>query len=128
MKLYFLNEFLGDIHNINVDGMWTNGEITPSKSIDKFNDFFVAIVDEENDFEETNYRDEWLDDNNWYIIDNENEKKGIYIPAVYPDGEISWRWRWFIFKAFIILRNINKPWLAKCLSRSLYFWELSTAE
>lgn len=54
---------------------------------------FFAIVDEENDFEETNYRDEWLDDNNWYIIDNENEKKGIYIPAVYPDGEISWRWR-----------------------------------
>ncbi|MFB1052301.1 hypothetical protein [Paraliobacillus sp. JSM ZJ581] len=93
MKLYFINEFLGNIHNINVDGMWMNAEIIPSKSIDKFNDFFTAIVDEENDFEETNYNDEWLDDSNWYIMDSEKRKKGIYIPAVYPDGEINWRWR-----------------------------------
>ncbi|BBP89855.1 hypothetical protein BsIDN1_34730 [Bacillus safensis] len=40
MKLYFLNEFLGDIRDINVDGMWVNGEIIPSNNIDKFNDFF----------------------------------------------------------------------------------------
>ncbi|ALM29135.1 hypothetical protein [Bacillus altitudinis] len=93
MKLYFLNEFLGDIRDINVDGMWVNGEITPSNNIVKFNDFFAALVDEENDFVETNYNDEWLDDNNWYIIDDENKRRGIYIPAVYPDREISWRWR-----------------------------------
>ncbi len=93
MKLYFLNEFLGDIRNISVEGMWINAQITPSKNIDKFNDFFAAIVDEENDFEETNYNEEWLDDSNWYIIDNENRKKGIYIPAVYPGREINWRWR-----------------------------------
>ncbi|MEJ4086543.1 hypothetical protein OC624_18785 [Bacillus altitudinis] len=93
MKLYFLNEFLGDIRDINVDGMWVNGEITPSNNIVKFNDFFAALVDEENDFVETNYNDKWLDDNNWYIIDDENKRRGIYIPAVYPDREISWRWR-----------------------------------
>jgi len=93
VKLYFLNEFLGDIRDINVDGMWVNGEITPSNNIVKFNDFFAALVDEENDFVETNYNDEWLDDNNWYIIDDENKRRGIYIPAVYPDREISWRWR-----------------------------------
>nr|WP_205831390.1 hypothetical protein [Bacillus altitudinis] len=73
--------------------MWVNGEITPSNNIVKFNDFFAALVDEENDFVETNYNDEWLDDNNWYIIDDENKRRGIYIPAVYPDREISWRWR-----------------------------------
>lgn len=93
MKLYFLNEFLGDIRNINIDGMWINAEITPSKNIDKFNDFFAAIVDEENDFEETHYNLEWSDDSNWYMVDDENKKKGIYIPAVYPDMEINWRWR-----------------------------------
>nr|WP_257535544.1 hypothetical protein [Mesobacillus foraminis] len=93
LKLYFLNEFLGDIRNISVEGMWINAEITPSKNIDKFNDFFATIVDEEADFEETNYNEEWIDDSNWYIIDNENRKKGIYIPAVYPDREINWRWR-----------------------------------
>nr|WP_218646181.1 hypothetical protein [Bacillus altitudinis] len=73
--------------------MWVNGEITPSNNIVKFNDFFAALVDEENDFVETNYNDKWLDDNNWYIIDDENKRRGIYIPAVYPDREISWRWR-----------------------------------
>lgn len=93
LKLYFLNEFLGDIRNISVEGMWINAEITPSKNIDKFNDFFAAIVDEVNDFDETNYNEEWLDDSNWHIIDNENRKKGIYIPAVYSDREINWRWR-----------------------------------
>ncbi|MEC0985280.1 hypothetical protein [Bacillus safensis] len=93
MKLYFLNEFLGDIRDINVDGMWVNGEIIPSNNIDKFNDFFAALVDEEDDFVETNFNEEWLEDNNWYIIDDENKRRGIYIPAVYPDREISWRWR-----------------------------------
>jgi hypothetical protein len=93
LKLYFLNEFLGDIGNVSVDGMWINAEITTSKNMEKFNDFFAAIVDEENDFEEANYSEEWLDDSNWFIIDDENTKRGIYIPAVYPDGEINWRWR-----------------------------------
>lgn len=75
MKLYFLNEFLGDIRNINIDGMWINAEIIASKNIDKFDDFFLAIVDEENNFEETNYNEEWLDDSNWYVIDDENKRK-----------------------------------------------------
>uniref|UniRef100_UPI00289CC7B2 hypothetical protein n=2 Tax=Bacillales TaxID=1385 RepID=UPI00289CC7B2 len=65
----------------------------PSNNIEKFNDFFAALVDEENDFVETNFNEEWLEDNNWYIIDDENKRRGIYIPAVYPDREISWRWR-----------------------------------
>ena len=95
LRLYFLNEFLGDIRNISFEGMWINAEITSSKNIDKFNDFFAEIVDEDNDFDfdETNYNEEWLEDSNWHIVDNENRKKGIYIPAVYPDGEINWRWR-----------------------------------
>ncbi|QOK29872.1 hypothetical protein IIE26_27480 (plasmid) [Cytobacillus oceanisediminis] len=93
MKLYYSNEFLGDIFNMSVEGMWVNAKITPSKDIDKFKKFFAAIVDEDNEFEEDNYNEEWVDDNNWYIVDTENRKKGIYLPAVYPDGEISWRWR-----------------------------------
>lgn len=93
MKLYFLNEYLGDIGNISVEGMWINAEIIPSKNTEKFNDFFAGIVDEENDFKEGSYSEEWLDDGNWFIIDDENRKRGIYIPAVYSDREINWRWR-----------------------------------
>ncbi|WP_397537134.1 hypothetical protein [Rummeliibacillus pycnus] len=95
MKLYFLNEFLGKIGNISVDGMWINAEIVPSKNMEKFYGFFAGIVDEENGIEEDSYSEEWLDDSNWFIIDDENRKKGIYIPAVYPDREINWRWRDF---------------------------------
>jgi len=67
LKLYYLNEFLGKIHNLNVD--------------------------EESDFEEANYNEEWLEDNNWFIIDDQNEKRGIYIPAIYRDREMNWGWR-----------------------------------
>lgn len=93
MKLYFLDEFLGDIRNITAEGTWMNAEISPSTTMNKFKNFFAAMIDEENDFEETNFNEEWLDYNNWYIIDNQNRKRGIYIPAVFLDGEISWRWR-----------------------------------
>ncbi|MCM3587347.1 hypothetical protein M3182_16540 [Mesobacillus maritimus] len=97
MKLYFLEECLGEIENISVEGMWMNGEIVPNKNMEKFNDFFAGIVDEESDFEEVNFSAEWLDDRNWFAIDDKNSKKGIYIPAVYPDREISWRWRFKLY-------------------------------
>lgn len=93
MKLYFLNECLGEITNTNVEGSWVNGRIIFNKNIKKFINFFEAIVDEENEFVEENFCEEWLDDSNWYILDEENRKKEIYIPAVYLDGDIYWRWR-----------------------------------
>nr|WP_239549335.1 hypothetical protein [Scopulibacillus daqui] len=73
--------------------MWMNGRLISNKNIEKFQDFFEGLTDEENDFIEENYNQEWLDDRNWFIIDNENKKRGIYIPAVYSDGDINWRWR-----------------------------------
>lgn len=42
--------------------MWINAEITPSKNMDKFNEVFAEVVDEENDFEKANYNEEWLND------------------------------------------------------------------
>ena len=33
-----------------------------------------------------------LDDNNWYVTDN-GKKIGICIPAIYDDGDISFRYR-----------------------------------
>lgn len=51
--------------------------------MDKFNEFFATVVDEENEFEKANYNDERLNHCNWYIIDDENKKKALYIPAAY---------------------------------------------
>ena len=91
MKLYFTNKFLGDIDNINVEGSWMYGEIFPTINMGEFQDFFTGIVDESN-LEEHKYS-EMLEDKNWFILDDKNNKKEIYIPAIYSDNEISWRWR-----------------------------------
>lgn len=93
MKLYCINEFLGDISSVTVDGMWITGMITAAEAMEKFKKFFAALVDEENDFNKANYPKQWLEDHNWFMVDKDNKKKGIYIPAVYPDGEICWKWR-----------------------------------
>ncbi|MED4533987.1 hypothetical protein [Metabacillus fastidiosus] len=44
--------------------MWINGEILPSENMEKFNDFFARVIGEDNEFEEENFSEEWLDDNN----------------------------------------------------------------
>ena len=93
MKLYFLKEFSGNIRNVHDEGMWVTAKLDPSNNIDKFNEFFPAILDDDNDFEETKYKQEWLNNCNWYVVDNEKMKRGIYLPGVYPDMEINWRWK-----------------------------------
>ena len=65
--------------------------------IGEFHKLLARIVEESNlevleVLEEDKYS-EMLDDKNWFILDDENNKKGIYIPAIYSNGEISWRWR-----------------------------------
>ncbi|MER2262076.1 MAG: hypothetical protein ABS934_08665 [Psychrobacillus sp.] len=91
MKLYFLNESLGEIDII--EGLYMYGEIIPSINMEKFHDFFSGIMDEESNLEEEKYNEEMLDDKNWFNLNDENNKKEIYILAIYSSNEISWRWR-----------------------------------
>ncbi|MDE7204425.1 MAG: hypothetical protein K2O91_21575 [Lachnospiraceae bacterium] len=53
--------------------------------------FFKAIVCEDG-FDETQFDRELMKDNNWNVKDNGN-MIGIYIPAIYEDGDISFRYR-----------------------------------
>ncbi len=39
----------------------------------------------EGQFDETRYDEELLEDENWYIHDENNSKRGIIVPAVHPD-------------------------------------------
>lgn len=91
--LYFQDECLGEIQDINTEGMWMYGKLIPNQNIVKFKDFFKALTSEENDFKESEYNEEWLKDDNWFIVDDHQNKRGIHLPAVYEDGEINWRWR-----------------------------------
>lgn len=93
MQLYFMNEYLGNITDISVEGVWINGTFTPSESAKKFSDFFAYMVDEEKGFEEPPFSQNLLDENNWYVINKGGSRLGIDVPAVYTDGFITWRWR-----------------------------------
>ncbi|MEK4388212.1 hypothetical protein MHI19_01315 [Bacillus sp. FSL M7-1004] len=68
------------------------GILSPYENIETFRDLFKDLIDEDGDFDETKYDEEWLEDENWYILDENNSKRGIIVPAVYPDGAINWRW------------------------------------
>ncbi|WP_420909372.1 hypothetical protein [Aneurinibacillus migulanus] len=93
LKLYFQNEYLGEIQGASVEGMWMNGRIIPSKNMNRFKDFFAEIVNEESVFAEIDDKEGWLEEDNWFVVDKENGRRGICLPAIYHDGEINWRWR-----------------------------------
>lgn len=94
MKLYYKDENLGEIKDdYTADGFWLYGEIIPNDHLEKFRSFFNALVDEENEFQEDRYDEDWLNEDNWFIIDNAGVKRGIIVPAVYEDGSFNWRWR-----------------------------------
>ncbi|MFP7226431.1 hypothetical protein [Priestia filamentosa] len=92
MKLYFSDEYLGDIESPKVEGLWMYGTIKPTESLEKYRDFFEALLDEDNQFNEEEYDEKLLNDYNWYIIDDEGKKKGIDLPTIHPTGDIDWRW------------------------------------
>ncbi|MFP9131177.1 hypothetical protein [Niallia sp. BSM11] len=93
MKLYFKEKYIGDILDANREGSWVYGIFKPTGNYEKYKTFFEALTNEDNVFDEGQFDAEWLDESNWYIADDQGNKEGIEIPAVYPDGDINWRWR-----------------------------------
>ncbi|MFF2496855.1 hypothetical protein [Peribacillus sp. NPDC058076] len=73
--------------------MWFYGSIIANENIKKYKDFLAALVNEEKEFKEDSFNEDWLNDDNWFIIDEHQNKKGIYLPAIHEDGEINWRYR-----------------------------------
>ncbi|MFP7473446.1 hypothetical protein SFC55_20795 [Niallia taxi] len=94
MKLYFKEEYLGDIQNVKREGTWVNGLFKPAGNFEQFKTFLEALTNEDHDdLEEDKFDVEWLDASNWFIVDGQGIKEGIEVPAVYSDGDIDWRWR-----------------------------------
>ncbi|MFH0070651.1 hypothetical protein [Peribacillus sp. NPDC056705] len=93
MFLFFRNECLGEIQNDYKEGVWFYGSIIANENIKKYKDFLAALVNEEEEFKEDSFNEDWLNDDNWFIIDEHQNKKGIYLPAIHEDGEINWRYR-----------------------------------
>jgi hypothetical protein len=51
------------------------------------------LTEEDIDFNESMFDKELLLDNNWYIVNDAGESKGICVPAIYEDGDVNWRWK-----------------------------------
>ncbi len=91
MKILFKREIIGKMTNAYREDYWVHGNFVPDSSYFKYKKFFDAVVCEDG-MDETQFDKELLDENNWFIMDKDGPK-GICIPAIYDEGDISIRFR-----------------------------------
>lgn len=87
----YKEQILGHISNIYKEGCWIYGFFEKMELFNNFDELFKDLVCEDG-FDETKYETDILDDHNWYISEN-GVKRGICLPAIYDDGDISFRYR-----------------------------------
>ncbi len=91
MHLLFKDNIIGYINNIYQEQCWIYGDFEGSDKYREYREFFKTIVCEEG-FDESDFDCELFVDTNWMVEDN-GALLGIFIPAIYDDGEISFRYR-----------------------------------
>ena len=92
MELIYKKEILGEIKDLTREDFWVYGKVVPSELFSKYKQCFNLLISEENTIDERLYGDDFFNDENWFIKED-GELKKINIPAVYPDNEISFRFR-----------------------------------
>lgn len=91
MELLFKDNIIGYIKDIYTEDYWVHGLFKKTDKFKNYSEFFKSIVCEDG-FDESKFDSELLDDDNWSVNDN-GKVVGIYIPAIYEDGDISFRYR-----------------------------------
>lgn len=91
MDIMFGNNVVGEIVGMYREEQWVHGNFTPSKFYYEYKEFFEAMVCEDG-MDETKFDNELFDENNWFLK-SEKGLQGISIPAIYSDGDISFRYR-----------------------------------
>ncbi len=93
MKLVFCETDIGTISGIGQDGpeMWAT--FKPNDNADPLLEMWKFITDEKNYDVDPPFPENYLDDESWEVEDKHGVKRPIFLPAVYDDGAISWRWR-----------------------------------
>ena len=94
MRLLFRDKPIGEITNLQGDQPWWVGDFVPNSEASDFAEFFSWMVDEERNTLEGEPRFDvaWWTDENWFVEGNDGSH-GIYVPAIYEDGEIYIRYR-----------------------------------
>lgn len=91
MELMFKDNVIGSIQNINRENLWNHGIFIVYDYFKEYKKFFEALICEEG-FDESQFDSELLNDKNWNIR-VKDDIKGIFIPAIYSDGSISFKIR-----------------------------------
>ena len=91
MDILFKNELIGNMSNTYNEEYWVHGDFTPYSAYYKYKNFFDALVCEEG-MDETQFDRDLLDENNWFVKADEGII-GIWMPAIYEDGDVSIRYR-----------------------------------
>ena len=91
MKILFQREIIGEMANTYQEGFWVHGNFIPAQGYFRYQRFFSSIVNEEG-MDETEFDTELLDECNWFV-ESDHIRKGISIPAIYEDGDVSIRFR-----------------------------------
>ena len=92
-RLFFRETCLGEITDVYGESHWMSGTFTPTPDADSFQDFFQWMVDEANVSIDPPFDEALLNEENWFIEQENGEMLGISLPAVQKDNEIGWRWR-----------------------------------
>ena len=92
-RLFFQDICLGEITEVYGESHWMSGTLWPTPESASFRDFFRWMVDENNASLDPPFDEALLDEDNWFIEQEDGVKVGISLPAVQPDSEIGWRWR-----------------------------------
>ena len=93
MKLYFRDQFLGQVTHVEGDQPWMIGQLFLAPTGIMFGEFFRWMVCEENNLSDPPFDKSLLDESNWVLEDESGSRRGIALPAVHDDGVIEWRWR-----------------------------------
>ena len=93
MKLVFCEIDVGTISDVGQDGPEVWATFKPNTNADPLLEMWKFITDESNYDVDPPFPEEYLDDESWHVEDEEGTKCPIFLPAVYNDGAISWRWR-----------------------------------
>ena len=92
-RLFFRETCLGEITQVEGDFPWVYGKLTPTSAAAPLQDFFRWMGDEENVSKEPPFEKALLNEDNWSIVEENGEQRGISMPAIHEDGLIAWRWR-----------------------------------
>lgn len=93
LKLYHRDTLIGEITNVSQEGVWMNGDLIPTSAAEGYQEFFAFLTDEGKGQQDPPFDEEYLNPQNWIVVDEVGRKRGIEIPAVHEDNSIEWRWQ-----------------------------------